>query len=143
MNGEPLSPDHGFPARLVVPGWYGCACVKWVTAIDLVGADERPTSQMQEFAERTHQVGPGGAPTRARDFQPATMDLAAMPIRVEHWQVGDARSLPCRRRAMGRDTRGARLTIRFRHDERFVRVEQSPEPASTDRVEPVGAHMAS
>lgn len=33
MNGEPLSAEHGFPARLVVPGWYGMAAVKWVTRI--------------------------------------------------------------------------------------------------------------
>ena len=105
-------------------------CIKWVTAIDLVGADERPTSQMLEFAERTHQVGPGGAPTRARDFRPATMDMAAMPIRVEHWQVGGSRFYRVVGVRWGGDTRGARLTIRFRHDERFVRVEQSPEPAS-------------
>ncbi len=30
MNGAPLPRDHGFPVRLIVPGWYGCACIKWV-----------------------------------------------------------------------------------------------------------------
>src|SRR5437867_560877 len=35
MNGAPLPRDHGSPIRLVVPGWYGCACIKWVTQIDL------------------------------------------------------------------------------------------------------------
>ena len=30
MNGETLPPDHGFPVRLVVPGWIGIASVKWV-----------------------------------------------------------------------------------------------------------------
>ena len=30
MNGEPLAPDHGFPARLVVPGWVGIASIKWL-----------------------------------------------------------------------------------------------------------------
>lgn len=29
-DGEPLTPEHGFPVRLVVPGWYGCNSVKWV-----------------------------------------------------------------------------------------------------------------
>jgi DMSO/TMAO reductase YedYZ molybdopterin-dependent catalytic subunit len=33
MNGEPLSEQHGFPVRLIVPGWYGVASVKWVTRI--------------------------------------------------------------------------------------------------------------
>ncbi len=33
MNGEPLSRRHGFPARVVVPDWYGMASVKWVTRI--------------------------------------------------------------------------------------------------------------
>ncbi|MCI4362991.1 MAG: sulfite oxidase [Thermoplasmata archaeon] len=33
MNGEPLSAMHGAPARVVVPGWYGMASVKWLTRI--------------------------------------------------------------------------------------------------------------
>jgi DMSO/TMAO reductase YedYZ molybdopterin-dependent catalytic subunit len=33
MNGEPLPPQHGFPARLVVPGWYGMTSVKWLGGI--------------------------------------------------------------------------------------------------------------
>lgn len=34
MNGEPLTPSHGFPARLLVPGWYGVASVKWLTRLE-------------------------------------------------------------------------------------------------------------
>lgn len=33
MNGEVLSVDHGYPARLIVPGWYGVASVKWLSGI--------------------------------------------------------------------------------------------------------------
>ncbi len=33
MNGAPLSRRHGFPARVVVPDWYGMASVKWVTRV--------------------------------------------------------------------------------------------------------------
>jgi DMSO/TMAO reductase YedYZ molybdopterin-dependent catalytic subunit len=35
MNGEPLAPQHGFPLRLIVPGWYGMTQVKWLRAITL------------------------------------------------------------------------------------------------------------
>jgi len=34
MNGEPLPPQHGFPLRLVVPGWYGMTHVKWLQRIE-------------------------------------------------------------------------------------------------------------
>lgn len=37
INGQPLPPQHGFPLRLIVPGWYGMTHVKWlrsVTALD-------------------------------------------------------------------------------------------------------------
>jgi DMSO/TMAO reductase YedYZ molybdopterin-dependent catalytic subunit len=35
MNGAPLLPDHGFPARLVVPGWVGIANIKWLGQIEV------------------------------------------------------------------------------------------------------------
>ncbi|HEX6367360.1 MAG TPA: sulfite oxidase [Longimicrobium sp.] len=38
MNGEPLPPRHGYPLRLVVPGWYGVASVKWLTEIRVLDA---------------------------------------------------------------------------------------------------------
>ncbi len=36
MNGEPLTPDHGYPVRLAVPNWYGMASVKWVVRIEVL-----------------------------------------------------------------------------------------------------------
>jgi DMSO/TMAO reductase YedYZ molybdopterin-dependent catalytic subunit len=36
MNGERLPPQHGFPLRLVVPGWYGMTSVKWLSAITVL-----------------------------------------------------------------------------------------------------------
>lgn len=36
MNGRPLEPQHGYPLRLIVPGWYGMASVKWLTRIEAV-----------------------------------------------------------------------------------------------------------
>lgn len=45
MNGQPLPPQHGFPLRLVVPGWYGMASVKWLTQITVV---DRPFDGYQQ-----------------------------------------------------------------------------------------------
>lgn len=36
MNGHALPPQHGYPLRLVVPGWYGMAHVKWLHRIDVL-----------------------------------------------------------------------------------------------------------
>jgi sulfane dehydrogenase subunit SoxC len=36
LNGGPLPPQHGFPLRLVVPGWYGMTNVKWLARIDVL-----------------------------------------------------------------------------------------------------------
>ncbi|HEX3176473.1 MAG TPA: molybdopterin-dependent oxidoreductase [Methylomirabilota bacterium] len=42
MNGAPLSPEHGFPARVFVPGYFGTNAVKWLCRLTL--AAERPES---------------------------------------------------------------------------------------------------
>lgn len=36
MNGRELEPQHGFPLRLIVPGWYGMTSVKWLTGIETI-----------------------------------------------------------------------------------------------------------
>jgi DMSO/TMAO reductase YedYZ molybdopterin-dependent catalytic subunit len=43
MNGSPIPPQHGFPVRLLVPGWYGMAHVKWLRSINVL------TSQFEGF----------------------------------------------------------------------------------------------
>jgi DMSO/TMAO reductase YedYZ molybdopterin-dependent catalytic subunit len=39
MNGAPLAPHHGSPARLVVPGWVGDDWVKWLSELELMAAE--------------------------------------------------------------------------------------------------------
>ena len=36
MNGKPLPPEQGFPLRLILPGWYGMAQVKWLARIEVI-----------------------------------------------------------------------------------------------------------
>jgi DMSO/TMAO reductase YedYZ molybdopterin-dependent catalytic subunit len=155
MNNAPLARDHGFPARLIVPGWYGCSCIKWVNRIELV-ADEAPaTLQMREFAARTHQpFDPSrasgsprassrgdsldglsslavGYPLLARDFIPATIDTAAMPVRVEKWIAGGRIEYRLAGIIWGGSTPTNALQIRFKTGEPWVAVDNCPLPAST------------
>lgn len=37
MNGEPLPLRHGYPLRVIVPGWYAVASVKWLAEIEVIG----------------------------------------------------------------------------------------------------------
>jgi DMSO/TMAO reductase YedYZ molybdopterin-dependent catalytic subunit len=120
MNGQSLTADHGAPVRLMVPGWYGCACIKWVNEIALMEEEAAATSQMQEYAGRTMQ---NGVPALAKEYLPALMDVAAMPVRVEKWRVGGK----IKYRIAGIQWGGTRpiedLEIRFNREEEYVPVE--------------------
>ncbi len=120
MNGVALPRDHGYPIRLVVPGWYGCTCIKWLDEIEFVDDTASVTRHMRHFARRTHQVG---VPRLAKDFQPAEIDLAAMPVHVEKWRIQG--KIVYRVVGIlwgGRQTTDA-LVIRFNANETYVPVE--------------------
>ena len=52
VNGAPLPPQHGYPLRLVVPGWYGMTHVKWLRSIEVVA--EPFLGWQQQLAYRIH-----------------------------------------------------------------------------------------
>ena len=49
MNGEELAPSHGYPLRLIVPGWYGMASVKWLSEITPISEPFQGIFQTQEY----------------------------------------------------------------------------------------------
>jgi DMSO/TMAO reductase YedYZ molybdopterin-dependent catalytic subunit len=53
MNGAPLPPQHGFPLRLVVPGWYGMTNVKWLSRIEFLA--EPFSGYQQSWSYRVRQ----------------------------------------------------------------------------------------
>jgi DMSO/TMAO reductase YedYZ molybdopterin-dependent catalytic subunit len=63
VNDVPLPPQHGFPLRLVVPGWYGMAHVKWLRSVEVV--DHRFDGfQMSAYRLRASADDPGEPLTR-------------------------------------------------------------------------------
>jgi DMSO/TMAO reductase YedYZ molybdopterin-dependent catalytic subunit len=94
MNGAPLAPQHGFPLRLVVPGWYGMTNVKWLSRITLLeqpfqgfqnavayriyGPDGEPGDAVTRMLPRS-LTAPPGVPdflTRERRLEPGSVTLA-------------------------------------------------------------------
>jgi sulfane dehydrogenase subunit SoxC len=79
MNGQALEPQHGFPLRLLVPGWYGMTSVKWLTAIEVLA---EPFGGFQQAVAYRYQrdAGDPGRPVsrirvRALMIPPGTPDF--------------------------------------------------------------------
>jgi DMSO/TMAO reductase YedYZ molybdopterin-dependent catalytic subunit len=94
LNGGPLPPQHGFPLRLLVPGWYGMTNVKWlssltvtdrpfegyqhVTAYRLRLDDEDVGEPVSRMLPRALLVPPG-----VPDFHSRERIVDAAPVRLE------------------------------------------------------------
>jgi DMSO/TMAO reductase YedYZ molybdopterin-dependent catalytic subunit len=66
VNGVPLPPQHGFPLRLLVPGWYGMTSVKWLARITVVDEPFAGYQQRHSYRVRAEEDEPGEPVTRIR-----------------------------------------------------------------------------
>jgi DMSO/TMAO reductase YedYZ molybdopterin-dependent catalytic subunit len=57
MNGEPLPIHHGHPLRVIVPGWYGVAAVKWLTEIDVIDHSFTGYFQTEKYVYEAERNG--------------------------------------------------------------------------------------
>jgi len=59
MNGQPLLPQHGSPLRLIVPGWYGMASVKWLKRIEVIDHAYQGFQQVRTYVFKQSEADPG------------------------------------------------------------------------------------
>src|SRR5262249_51275993 len=59
LNGAPLPPQHGFPLRLLVPGWYGMTNVKWLSRVTAIGEPFRGYQQARGYHVRFEEDDQG------------------------------------------------------------------------------------
>jgi DMSO/TMAO reductase YedYZ molybdopterin-dependent catalytic subunit len=59
LNSGPLPPQHGFPLRLLVPGWYGMTSVKWLTRITALTEPYAGYQNASAYRMRTSEDDPG------------------------------------------------------------------------------------
>ena len=110
MNGQTLLPQHGFPLRMVVPGWYGMASVKWLNRIEVLASPYQGYQQVGTYHFRT-EAGEQGTPI-------TTMRVKSLmvPPGLPDWYSGkrqvDAGCVPIYGRAWsGAGTQIARVEI--------------------------------
>ncbi len=100
LNGQPLSPTHGFPVRTIVPGWIGARSVKWLGRI--TAAAEPSSNYFQTHAYRvqrepdTARPGDvtGGVALGEITLNSVILDpspdqrVAAGPVVLRGWAIG-------------------------------------------------------
>jgi sulfite oxidase len=99
MNGERLPPEHGFPLRVVVPGWIGARSVKWLSSIQV---QHEPSDNF--YQQRTYKVFPPHVDKTTADWSQGLMlgelsltsvicdpadgaELAAGPVKVRGYAM--------------------------------------------------------
>ena len=94
MNGKPLTIEHGFPVRAVVPGWLGAAAVKWLIEIRVLEREFEGNFMKPGYRFPTRPVPPGGEITPDE-----TSTITALPVKSviarpsdgSHWKLAPLR----------------------------------------------------
>src|SRR6266487_1543449 len=91
MNGVALPPQHGFPLRLIVPGWYGMTSVKWLNSVEVVTDPFDGFQQTIAYRYQRDADDPGTPVTRMRVralmIPPGIPDFFSRRRLVDHGRV--------------------------------------------------------
>lgn len=112
MNGEWLEPNHGAPARLFVPGWYGVASVKWLRRMQVI--DHVYQGFFQTVKYSVDHATPGGKQRRP-------LGAGAVKSEIFHPRAGDTLGLGTNRIA----------GVAWAGEERVARVDVSTDGGRT------------
>jgi DMSO/TMAO reductase YedYZ molybdopterin-dependent catalytic subunit len=95
MNGETLPREHGYPVRLIVPGWYGVNNVKWVAELRVMdsmvvdGSLDRP-GEHAFWQQRSYRIHPEGVEPGPTETVEAVDTREQLDGAVEHPHTFDA-----------------------------------------------------
>jgi DMSO/TMAO reductase YedYZ molybdopterin-dependent catalytic subunit len=87
MNGKPLLAEHGFPLRLIMPGWYGMAQIKWLTRIEVIDRPYEGRQMARNYQSLRALKSPAG--TLWLDSSISRNNLKSVIARVTRRQTGE------------------------------------------------------
>jgi DMSO/TMAO reductase YedYZ molybdopterin-dependent catalytic subunit len=87
MNGQPLPPEHGFPLRLVMPGWYGMSQIKWLARIEVTDRPYEGRNMARNYQSLRAVKSPEG--TLWLDSSISRNNLKSVVARVTRRRAGD------------------------------------------------------
>jgi DMSO/TMAO reductase YedYZ molybdopterin-dependent catalytic subunit len=105
MNGQPLLPQHGAPLRLIVPGWYGMASVKWLNRITAMTERYQGFQQVGTYRFRKSAEEPGEPVTEIK------VKSLMVPPGVPDWITRKRRLSPGPVTLQGRAWSGAGVPV--------------------------------
>jgi DMSO/TMAO reductase YedYZ molybdopterin-dependent catalytic subunit len=89
MNGQPIPPVHGFPLRVIVPGWEGAYSVKWVSDLTVIAGESDSFWVATAYRYPNRRVAPG-AVVDAKDMEP----LRGLPVKSLITRPASGATLP-------------------------------------------------
>jgi DMSO/TMAO reductase YedYZ molybdopterin-dependent catalytic subunit len=83
MNGQGLTPEHGFPLRAIVPGWYGMASVKWLSRIMVTAEPFHGYFQSVDYGFWQRSAG-----------EPSLVPITELQVKAQIARPGPAERVP-------------------------------------------------
>jgi DMSO/TMAO reductase YedYZ molybdopterin-dependent catalytic subunit len=111
MNGAPLTRNHGFPARSLVPGWIGSASVKWLSQIQVLDKEFEGNFMKPGYRLPNHPVKPGEA-VNPDDTHPVTsLTVKSLIATPTGGKVSNSRTLQIQGVAWAGETQIAKVEV--------------------------------
>jgi sulfite oxidase len=95
MNSEPLLPAHGYPLRVVVPGYVGARSIKWLSTISV-----QPEPSMNYFQSRTYRLFPSNVRSETSTSEHG-ITLGELPVDAAVCSPRDGETVGRKLRARG------------------------------------------